>query len=284
LSCHRRSEADNGERPQARRHRIRGAVPLLRLAKLAGVPMRIFSEQRGGYLVLTFEGRLDPLTAPAIQRRMLVVLAEYQQGLVCDVAGLRVAEPLTLTLFRGVGTQAMYWPGTPVVLCRADAAIRAWVHRLGIDEVVPVRATLAAALSAPRYQLPVTGDVLRLPPRDAAARAAREFVRTACQGYSAETVETAVLLVNELVSHAVRDAKIELCVLLSLRGPAIRIAVTDDNPQLLEAGPLPLLGDAPPASRESVPGLDLTMLDALADRWGVLPTGSGKLVWCLLQD
>jgi hypothetical protein len=237
--------------------------------------MRILHEQRGGYLVLTFEGRLDRLTAPAVHHRMLVVLAEYQQGLVCDVGRLDVAEPLTLTLFRGVGTQAMYWPGTPVVLCRAEPATAAWLHRLGVDRVVPLRASLAAAMSAPRYQVPVTGDVLRLPPLSTAAVAACEFVRSGCHGYSEETVETAVLLVNEMVTHALEDTKIELCVLLSLRGPAIRIAVIDDNPRRPHSMP---------ASIGPEWGLDLRLLDALADRWGALPTGGGKLIWCLLQD
>jgi hypothetical protein len=235
--------------------------------------MRILHEQRGSYYVLTFEGRLDSLTAPAVHKRMLTVLAEYQQGLVCDVGGLKVTEPLTLSLFRGVGVQAMYWPGTSVVLCRADADTSEWLHRLGVDRVVPVRASLAAAMSAPRYNnVPVTGDVLRLPPRRAAASAAREFVRNGCRGYSKETVETAVLLVNEMVTHALQETRLELCVLLNLRGPAIRIAVTDDNPEEL---PQP---DTPEW------GLDLRLLNSLADRWGTLPTGSGKLVWCLLQD
>jgi hypothetical protein len=39
-----------------------------------------------------------------------------------------------------------------------------------------------------------------------------------------------------------------------------------------------------PASIGPEWGLDLRLLDALADRWGALPTGGGKLIWCLLQD
>jgi anti-anti-sigma regulatory factor len=237
--------------------------------------MRIFQERRGSYLVLTFEGRLDLLTAPAVHRRLLVMLAEYQQGMVCDMGRLQVTEPLTLSLFRGVGVQAMYWPGTPVVLCCVDAEVSTWLHRLGVDRVAPVRTSLAAAMSAPRYHTPVTGDVLRLPPAGTAAQAAREFVREGCVGYSEESVETAVLLVNEMVTHALDDARTELCVLLSLRGPAIRIAVTDDNPKRLSTLP-----------RSASPewGLDIRLLESLAERWGALPTGSGTLVWCLLQD
>jgi hypothetical protein len=119
--------------------------------------------------------------------------------------------------------------------------------------------------------------MLLLPPLPPAARAARDFVRAACQGYSQETVETAALLANEMVAYALRSAHDDLSILLSLSGPVVRIAVADDDPRLPHAV---VRGDA----RSPGEHLDLQLLNALTDTWGALPTSSGKIVWCLLQD
>ncbi len=237
--------------------------------------MRIVHAERDGCRVLALEGRLDRRVAPAVHRHLLTALADSQQPLVCDLGGLRVADPGALTLFHQLGVQAAYWPGTPVLLCRADPPTTDGLRRLGADMAVSLRTTVAAAVAEPHGPLPVIGDVLRLPPLPPAARAAREFVRNGCRGYSRETVETAVLLVNELVTHALRRPAGDLAVLLSLCGPAVRLAVADDDPRLPHRLPRPF---------DPQENLDLRLLNALAGTWGALPAGRGKIVWCLLED
>lgn len=239
--------------------------------------MHISSQPYGSWRVLSLGGRLDRLTAPAVHRQILIALAEHQQALVCDVGQLQVTDPMALVLFRGIGLQARYWPGAPVVLCRPDPETRDHLHRLGVDRVIPIRPSLAAAADLARRRAPTSGDALHLPPLPAAARAARDFVRSTCRDYAAETVETAVLLVNELVSQALRHAGSDLGVHLSLDGNTIRLGVSDDDPRLPHR--LPRTTGAGGAWV-----WELRVLNALADRWGALPTAQGKLVWCLLRE
>jgi anti-anti-sigma regulatory factor len=241
--------------------------------------VQILDEERHDCHVLTLRGRLDRSNAPALHRDLLVALATHQRPMVFDVGQLDVADPLTLTLFQGVGTQARFWPGTPVFLCRADPATVDSLRRLRVDRVVPLCSSLSQALDASRGNgyghLPVSGDVLALPVLPPAARAAREFVRTGCRGYSEDTVETAVLLVNEMVTYSLQHAHRDLSVLLSLSGPTVRIAVADDDPRLPHTVA---------RSRSPQANLDLRLLNAFTDNWGALPTASGKVIWSLLQD
>jgi anti-anti-sigma factor len=237
--------------------------------------VRIVERRQSDTVLLTLTGDLDRSSAQKVHRRILVSLAEHQVGLVCDVARVEVIDPVALTLFHGISTQARYWPGVPVVLCRAGSHTADHLRRLGIDRVLPVQASMTTAVTGARARLPTSGDVLRLPPRPESAAVARHFVRRSCRDYPAETVENAVLLVNELVSNALRHGTAtDLTVCLSLQGSQIRLGVSDGDPRLPHT--LPRAADGAWA-------WELRLLNAFADRWGALPTANGKLVWCLLQ-
>jgi anti-sigma regulatory factor (Ser/Thr protein kinase) len=82
--------------------------------------------------------------------------------------------------------------------------------------------------------------------------------------------ETAVLLVSELVTNAVRHA--------STGGSALvlwlRIEVHDADPRM----PQPRTPDMLDGS-----GFGFVLLDALADKWGVRESTTGKAVWAELD-
>lgn len=98
---------------------------------------------------------------------------------------------------------------------------------------------------------------------------ARRFVRAEL-AESPLDVDTAVLLVSELVTNAVLHARSPFRVLVEPRAEAIRVEVHDGSP-------------VPPRMHMFAPtsatGRGLRLLDRLAQTWGVTPMSDGKCVW-----
>ncbi len=89
--------------------------------------------------------------------------------------------------------------------------------------------------------------------------------------------ETAVLLVSELVTNSVQHAVgggSELALRLQITNTALRIEVHDGDPRWPRPG-------APAELDES--GFGLVLVDALASKWGVSDTATGKAVWVELN-
>jgi anti-sigma regulatory factor (Ser/Thr protein kinase) len=89
----------------------------------------------------------------------------------------------------------------------------------------------------------------------------------------ADLSDTAELLTTELVANALRhtedgaDLTARLC---GDPGRRLRVEVRD------RAGRLPAVR---PPSEGATSGRGLFLVEALADAWGVLPEGGGKVVW-----
>jgi serine/threonine-protein kinase RsbW len=116
-----------------------------------------------------------------------------------------------------------------------------------------------------------------LPNGDGAVRLARQTTRDVlarCRLANAE--ETAVLLVSELVTNAVRHARDTHAIALDLEigNTWLRIEVADADPQWPHRR-------IPGSLDES--GFGLVLVDALADKWGVRDTATGKAVWAELD-
>jgi anti-sigma regulatory factor (Ser/Thr protein kinase) len=131
---------------------------------------------------------------------------------------------------------------------------------------------LAGAASEP-------GCALRLvlPAAVQATGLARIATREALASWGVTHLETAVLLVSELVTNAVRHAETP-AVILTLRletaAGLLRIEVQDADPRW----PQPR---TPAGLDES--GFGLVLVDALAGKWGVRDTPPGKSVWAELE-
>jgi anti-sigma regulatory factor (Ser/Thr protein kinase) len=105
----------------------------------------------------------------------------------------------------------------------------------------------------------------------ASAAEARRFVRHALADCGlSDCEEVATLAVSELVTNAVLHARSVFELVLQASGDEVRIEVHDASPILpvrknygIDAGT----------------GRGMLLVEALTERWGAEPTGSGKVVW-----
>ncbi|MER6355099.1 ATP-binding protein [Streptomyces sp. NPDC001634] len=122
----------------------------------------------------------------------------------------------------------------------------------------------------------------RLPRHARSVGRARTLLREQATSWKLpnEVTETAVLLLSELMTNAYRHAKVppgrEIRARCILEADRLHVSVTDAN-------------DTLPTPREASPddegGRGLTLVEALADKWGAEPRpgGIGKTVWFELQ-
>jgi len=115
---------------------------------------------------------------------------------------------------------------------------------------------------------------LRLAPTGRSVGQARRFVlgELSRAGVAGDVVETAELLVSELVTNAVLHAQTDIIVRVRRTGPVL-IEVQDYELR----GPLHRAHDL-----ESVTGRGLDLVQLLATTHGVRPCGGGKVVWFAL--
>lgn len=115
------------------------------------------------------------------------------------------------------------------------------------------------------------GATIELAPEPASVRSARTFCaeRLAAWGAAPELVETAALLVSELVTNVVLHAGTPLVVSVR-RGGRLRVEVEDRDPR----PPVTKGGDVRAAS-----GRGLLLIEAMSEGFGTEVRPSGKLVW-----
>jgi anti-sigma regulatory factor (Ser/Thr protein kinase) len=113
--------------------------------------------------------------------------------------------------------------------------------------------------------------VVELPATRAAPRLGREFVRAALDDWGLTTlVDTATLLVSEVVTNAVVHANSRSTLSVEQTPVAVRFTVTDRGGGVAERG----------AARSGLAGgHGLALLDTLARRWGARRVDDGHEVW-----
>lgn len=107
---------------------------------------------------------------------------------------------------------------------------------------------------------------------ETATRSARALVRGLCATASVgpRAVETAVLLVTELVSNAIQHGGGSALVDADVDGSRLRVCVADSDPRLPSAAL---------AAIDAERGRGLLLVEALSSRWGATPRADGKSVW-----
>ncbi|MFI1889023.1 ATP-binding protein [Streptomyces jumonjinensis] len=124
---------------------------------------------------------------------------------------------------------------------------------------------------------PMTDRDLRLPGQ------LRRIVRAHLNqwGIGVGITETAELLVSELVANTLQhgtDTSGEFRVHVWCAGQCVRMEVGNGGP--LNPDPRPAVPPTIDAADLSESGRGLTLVDALADDWGISPDGA--LTWCVL--
>jgi anti-sigma regulatory factor (Ser/Thr protein kinase) len=134
-----------------------------------------------------------------------------------------------------------------------------------------------------RYQR--TAEYAAIPSAAGAAR--RETVQTLKDWGLLAAIDTAELLVSELISNAVKATGVlaerprytelqdvqKVLLQLRLESERLLILVWDGDPRP------PVVKDA---DEESEGGRGLRLVGALSRRWGYYPAGRGKVIWCEL--
>jgi PAS domain S-box-containing protein len=111
----------------------------------------------------------------------------------------------------------------------------------------------------------------QFPPEPASVRAARRMIRDSLLAAGRDDlVETAELLVSEIVTNALVHAGTPIEVAFSFVDGGLRVEVADGSPHAPAAR-----GYGPSAGT----GRGLMLLEELVDDWGVVAEGPGKTVW-----
>ncbi|RKN48615.1 ATP-binding protein [Micromonospora endolithica] len=239
------------------------------------MPSRITCEVRdwSPVTVVRLHGGLDLGTMRAVHTVLDRCLSTQPDALVIDLADVTVRDELALSVFAATARRAADWPGVPVVLCSPPPAAATWLAESTACRVVPVRrdcaeaTRVANAAAAPRLRA-------RFEPVAGACRRAREMVGEACARWNLpEAAGPASLVLSELVGNVVRHAGTPMQVTLTLRRPYLHLAVVDGNP----AGARAVRPDP-----RAEGGRGLMLVRELAQRWGSMPAGEGKVVWATL--
>lgn len=121
-----------------------------------------------------------------------------------------------------------------------------------------------------------------LPPVPASVGHARRYVSDALEEWAVDDGrDVATLLVSELVTNAVVHARSPITMTVSLAGDDLELAVGDNDPRMPVRRPTL----APDGLEERLTvweaesGRGVSMVDALADEWGVTHLSRGKQVW-----
>lgn len=114
-------------------------------------------------------------------------------------------------------------------------------------------------------------NVLDLPPTTDSVPVARRFVRARLID-GVTDVDTATLLVSEVVTNAILHARTTVTLTVEVADGVVRIAVRDGSPVQPRVHSF---------SATSATGRGLRLLDRLSKRWGVYadPATGGKVVW-----
>jgi anti-sigma regulatory factor (Ser/Thr protein kinase) len=116
--------------------------------------------------------------------------------------------------------------------------------------------------------------IASFPPHPQNVRHARRMTRTALAAWGAhDLIDSAEMLVSELVTNALLYGRGPVDLTLALTGRNLRIAVTDEGTSL----PTPREADDDAQS-----GRGLAIVEMLADSWEVVVRLTGKTVTCVL--
>ncbi|MFC6594063.1 ATP-binding protein [Kitasatospora paranensis] len=131
---------------------------------------------------------------------------------------------------------------------------------------------LPPPMTSPDTRLPGFSFDIRPAANPGSVGTVRRLLRDALVAVGSDPA-TPCLLLSELLTNALLHGR-AASVALELRQGRLLMAVTDRSPAPVEV---------PPESATRTTGRGMTLVEALADAWGVVPLGaSGKTVWAVV--
>jgi hypothetical protein len=228
--------------------------------------------------VVTLSGR-HRLPADLVGE-VMEVLAEQPRVVVCDLGGMGASPRCVTEVFAPVAPYLVSWPGTVVVACvpgSADSngcALPAAVF----DRLVLCEHCQDGLDEAYRLLRPLQHTMTYLAPVPSAAGEARAFTAATLQDWGLPSLRgPASLVVSELVTDSLLNARTVLGLALSRCEDRVRIAVHD------HAGRRPSLpaGELSVATTE---GSGMLLVQKLTRHWGVFPDRAhGKTAWAVMD-
>jgi anti-sigma regulatory factor (Ser/Thr protein kinase)/anti-anti-sigma regulatory factor len=234
-------------------------------------------EQRLPIAVVALDGALTLPQVGGVRHALLKSLTDCPDALVVDLRGVPDADELALAVFRSVRRHASVWPAVPLLLSSASVAVAAKLASTGLDRILPVYRTQAAAVAATSARPSIARADHEFVPSSHAPAQARVLIAEICQVWDLkEMADLAQLIVSELVTNAVSYTGGGLRLSAVLRPDQLHLIVRDQSPE-------PPRPEASPVEPRAWHGRGLRLIDTLADSWGYLANGTGKAVWALLR-
>jgi hypothetical protein len=210
----------------------------------------------------TLAGTLDDRSSLKAGLTLRDCLAAAPTAVIIDTARLRVVGERAFAWLDRICREAEAWPGVPVYFVDPAHVLEAVYARRFAD----TDSAMAAAIEQPVFR----SQCLTFPPVAASCAAVRAAVRDACAGWGlGRLAQAGELIASELVANGVIHAGTNLEVTIrAARG--LQISVADRDPRLVPVEP-------------HYHGTGMEIVAGLADRWGCLPTSTGKVVWACLN-
>jgi anti-anti-sigma regulatory factor len=237
----------------------------------AGRTLTIALHRQPDHATVTLGGELTEAGAGAITQTLAELLLDVGR-VVVDLSGLEIGWVPALQVFPSTLAAAGGWPSARLALFGASPEVSEVLHAVDVPDTVPVTADRGAALLRLETRPAALSRYHHLESHLGSPRRARALFRRACLDWAlGDAYDDAALVVNELVTNAVRHARTSCRLDIRLDARGLRVGVRDQGP-LHPA----LLDDAGEMPRS---GTGLHLVAALSCRWGAEQHVDGKTVW-----
>lgn len=234
--------------------------------------------RRAPIAVVALYGTLDDTSAARAIVTLRDCLADAPTAMILDVEHLLITSDRALRQVLTLLNEVRDWPGTHMGFACPSPATRGLLAGYPAGDLPVLYPALTDAV-ADALRLPVAqrrSITLQADP-DAPATA-RAFITDTCDNWGIpRATKLASLVASELVTNAVIHARTPSVMGIHLDRGALHVSVRDGDPR-------PMRRPEPGATgaHTGEHGRGLLILDAMADRWGTLPTATGKVVWATI--
>ncbi len=237
----------------------------------AGKTLTIALHRQPDHATVTLNGELTRAGVGAISQTLAELLLDVGRVAV-DLKDLQIGWLPALQVFPSTLAAAGGWPFARLTLFGAPPEVTELLHALDVPDTVPLEVNRAAALARLETRPAAISRYHLLDPHLASPRRARALFRRACMDWAlGNAYDEAALVVNELVTNAVRHARTSCRLDIRLDARGLRVAVRDQGP--VHAALIDDTGHMPRC------GTGLHLVAALSHRWGVEQHADGKTVW-----